>query len=151
MDMKEYRLNTGMSVKDVVSCLKEHYPKYSKITHSMVENPDKYGVQLLPEAQKLLPAAESPKKPRTADRHRKKHQFLYRVTKSRHEAVKRLLEQDKDFSTFQSLCDHLISEWIRTKENAAPVVTTPETASEKNTLHKLYPGEGGLSNVEICT
>lgn len=45
------RHDTG--TKEVVSILRERFPKFSKVQVSMVKNPE-YGIRLVPEAESLL-------------------------------------------------------------------------------------------------
>lgn len=55
-----------MLAKDLVEVIKTIYPSYSKVTHAMVENGERYGVRLTPEAERLLKNRfGSPSKPRT--------------------------------------------------------------------------------------
>lgn len=48
MDYNQFRASNGISRGDMIKTVKEICPKYSKATQSMVDNPDKYGVCLLP-------------------------------------------------------------------------------------------------------
>ena len=129
MDVKKYRMNQGLSTKDVVNIIKAQYPKYSKITHCMVENPEKYGVKLVPEAEDLLTA----KSPRKGDRHRNRYRLSCRVTKSRYEAVKQAIEEDGRFPSVQSFLDWWVYVWLRQK-TAAPGAGTSESGAGKNDL-----------------
>ena len=54
MDYKQFRETNSVSGKDMISALRELYPKYGKATQSMVDNPEKYGVRLLPAAERHL-------------------------------------------------------------------------------------------------
>lgn len=54
MDYKQFREDNSVSGKDMISALRELYPKYGKATQSMVDNPEKYGVRLLPAAERHL-------------------------------------------------------------------------------------------------
>lgn len=116
MDIRKYRLDHGLQVKEVVAIIKKQYPKYSKITHSMVENPHKYGVKLLPEAEALL--LESPETARKRGRHRNKYRLSCRVTKSRYEAVKQAIEEDGRFTSVQAFLDWWV--YVYLKKRAAP-------------------------------
>lgn len=129
MDVKKYRLDHGLSVKDVVNTLKTQYPKYSKITHCMVENPEKYGVKLVPGAEELLTA----KSPQKGDRHRNRYRLSCRVTKSRYEAVKQAIEEDGRFPSVQAFLDWWVYVWLRQKM-AAPGAGTSESGKGKNDL-----------------
>lgn len=41
MDYKQFRETNSVSGKDMISALRELYPKYGKATQSMVDNPEK--------------------------------------------------------------------------------------------------------------
>lgn len=126
MDVKKYRLDNGLQVKEIVAIIKQKYPRYSKITHCMVENPDGYGVKLLPEAEALLP--ENPA--RKQDKHRNKYRLSCRVTKARYEAVKQAIEQDGRFTSVQAFLDWWI--YVYLKNRAAPGGRNTEDGSKEN-------------------
>lgn len=50
-DYNAYRAEKGISRGEMIQALKLHYPKYTKAAQSFVDNPDKTGVCLLPEAE----------------------------------------------------------------------------------------------------
>lgn len=52
----EYREAVGISNTDMIKAIRASYRNYSGATNAMVNNPDKYGVCLLPEAEKILVA-----------------------------------------------------------------------------------------------
>lgn len=54
MDVRAFQERTGTRPKEIVKVLREHYPKYDKSMHSKVCSPEKYGVRLLKEAERLL-------------------------------------------------------------------------------------------------
>lgn len=54
MNLKAFRKKHGLSTAAVVADLQEYFPKYTKATESMVENPGKYGIELSAKAVKIL-------------------------------------------------------------------------------------------------
>lgn len=54
MDYKKFRVDNGLSTRDIVCVLKESAPKYSKVHQSFIEHPDESGLCLLPSLDKLL-------------------------------------------------------------------------------------------------
>lgn len=54
IDYNAFRDSKGINNTDMIRTLRAKYPKYSKAQHSMVNNPDKNGVCLLPEAEAQL-------------------------------------------------------------------------------------------------
>ena len=53
-DYKQYRENIGIKNADMIRVLRTQYRRYGGATNAMVNNPETYGVCLLPEAEKLL-------------------------------------------------------------------------------------------------
>ena len=53
-DYVRYREEKGLSNNQIIRTIAERYPGYTKIQNTMVNNPQKYGICLLPEAEKLL-------------------------------------------------------------------------------------------------
>ena len=53
-DYARYREEKGLSNNQIIRTIAEGYPGYTKIQNTMVNNPQKYGICLLPEAEKLL-------------------------------------------------------------------------------------------------
>lgn len=53
-DYVRYRDSKGLTNSQIVKAVSAAYPGYTKIQNTMVNNPDKYGVCLLPEAEKLI-------------------------------------------------------------------------------------------------
>ena len=53
-DYVRYREEKGLSNNQIIRTVAECYPGYTKIQNTMVNNPQKYGICLLPEAEKLL-------------------------------------------------------------------------------------------------
>ncbi len=118
MDTKRFRLVNGLKVKEIVAVMRTEYPLYSKITHSMVENPAKYGVKLLPEAEQLL--VERLSGGRMGDRHRNRYRLSCRVTKTRYEEVKQAVGRDGRFPTVQAFLDWWVYVWLQKQKKTAP-------------------------------
>ena len=53
-DYVRYREEKGLSNNQIIRTIAERYPGYTKIQNTMINNPQKYGICLLPEAEKLL-------------------------------------------------------------------------------------------------
>ena len=52
----EYREAVGIKNADMIRAIRVSYKNYSGATNAMVNNPERYGVCLIPEAEKLLAA-----------------------------------------------------------------------------------------------
>lgn len=145
MDVKRFRLMNGLSVKQIVAALKSEYPKYSKITHSMVENPASYGVTLLPEAERILLDHLGAQNRRPGDRHRNRYRLSCRVTETRYEEVKQTVEAEGRFPTVQAWLDWWISVYLRKKKAAPGGSNTKDGDMGNNSVDKI-PRKGGEVN-----
>lgn len=107
---KEYMSNlteirTKHGSKAVVDAVRVDYPGFNKRLLSQCENPNKYGVRLVPEADKLVEALEAPKN--RTERRKKANRYYFRLNDH---GAKVLTELCKvmDCSSVQSLCELLI-------------------------------------------
>lgn len=57
MNYEKFKEDTGATGVEMVKCISEKYPGYTKIQQCMVCNPERYGVKLLPDAEHLLKKA----------------------------------------------------------------------------------------------
>lgn len=113
----EYRKAVGISNKDMIRAIKGSYRKYSGATNAMVNNPDSYGVCLLPQAEKLLAAnfgygnglAVKEEKPvRKPSVRKRPNRISVYLTDKMYEKVKAIM-QDRGYDTFQDfLLDILV-------------------------------------------
>jgi len=62
MDLRKYRQKHQLSTVEVIEILSQTWPKFSKATLSMVENPEKYGVKLQPQAEAMIRRAVKEKR-----------------------------------------------------------------------------------------
>ena len=60
MDYNKFRESKNLINADMIRCIRTKYPKYTKVQQSMVCNPEKNGVCLLPAAEELLVSAFGP-------------------------------------------------------------------------------------------
>lgn len=54
LHVKEFREERGLIQKQVIAVIQERYPGYDKPLNSKVENPEKYGVRLVNDAEQML-------------------------------------------------------------------------------------------------
>lgn len=141
MDVRKYRLTHGLTVKDVVKTLKPAFPQYSKMVQCMVENPNNYGVRLVPEAERLLDK-------RRGDRHTNLYRFSFRSTKAFHDAVKQALDEDGIFPTVQAWLSHLAYVWL-TKRAAAGAGDTDDGKPQDTSPMASIAHEGADVNVPL--
>lgn len=96
-DLKDFRLRTKVSTKDMIDVVQKIYPKYDKVMQSKCENGELYGVQLAPDAMAALRAAfepEAPKKTPRRDKHRLTCSIRARLETPVYEALQQRIEAD---------------------------------------------------------
>lgn len=59
-DYIEYRDSKQITNRQMVETLQQRFPRYGKPTQTMINNPEDYGVCLLPEAEEVLVGAFGP-------------------------------------------------------------------------------------------
>ena len=93
--------------KACVDAVRADYPKFNKCLLSQCEAPEKYGVQLVPEAAAAIKALDAPKN--RADRRKKTNRYYFRLTDSGAEVLEQLCEA-MHCASVQSLCEKLLRE-----------------------------------------
>lgn len=91
--------------KACVDAVRADYPHFNRVLLSQCEAPDRYGVQLVPEAAALIKALDAPKS--RADRRRKSNRYYFRLTDEQARKLDRLLKK-LGYSTVQSFCEAII-------------------------------------------
>ena len=81
------------------------YPKFNKCLLSQCEAPEKYGVQLVPEAAAAIKALDAPKN--RSDKRRKMNRYYFRLTDGGAEVLQQLCEA-MHCASVQSLCEKLL-------------------------------------------
>lgn len=145
MDVKHFRVSGGLTVRQMVAELRKEYPGYSKITHCMVENPGRYGVKLVPNAEERL-ADAFPASVRRADRHRNRHRLYCRLSELRYEEVKQAIEDDGRFSSVQAWLEWWISVYLRNKKAASSVTSTESGGVGNNSTKKIAQSGGDVND-----
>lgn len=83
------------------------YPKFNKCLLSQCEAPEKYGVQLVPEAAAAIKALDASKN--RADRRKKTNRYYFRLTDDQAKKLDKLLKK-LGYSTVQSFCEAMIKQ-----------------------------------------
>lgn len=81
------------------------YPKFNKVLLSQCEHPEKYGVQLVPDAAAAVKALDAPKN--RVERRKKTNRYYFRLTDDQAKILERLLKKN-GYATVQSFCEELI-------------------------------------------
>ena len=95
--------------KACVDAVRADYPKFNKCLLSQCEAPEKYGVQLVPEAASAIKAMDAPKN--RSDKRRKVNRYYFRLTDEQAKKLDRLLKK-LGYSTVQSFCEALIRQEV---------------------------------------
>lgn len=132
-DYNLYVKSAGISNRQMVEELRRYYPKYGKPTQTMVCNPQKYGVQLTPEAEAILrlefgsypglsEAAWDGKTelpmPRKPERRLKANRLCVRLDESLFRQVKELYDRSA-FCSMQDFVEAALVEFVRRREGRA--------------------------------
>lgn len=91
--------------KACVDAVRADYPKFNKCLLSQCEAPEKYGVQLVPEAAAAVKALDAPKN--RVERRKKTNRYYFRLTDDQAKILERLLKKN-GYATVQSFCEELI-------------------------------------------
>lgn len=116
-DYPLYMQAAGISRRDTINELKKQFPNFEKSSLAMVCNPDNYGVQLTPEAEKRLVAAFGyyaglATRPRKKDTARKKANRLYvRLDDAMFDRLKQLFARTA-YSSMQDLIEASLADFI---------------------------------------
>ena len=118
-DYSAWRISTQTTNAQMIDTLKTRFKRYSKSTQSMINNPERYGVCLIPEAETMLVAnygigrgldvvpkeiqAFAKPKQRTKPR-----QMSVYVTNEMYEDIRELMEA-QGFATMQDFLMNLIN------------------------------------------
>lgn len=104
-DLKRIRIFKSIPAKDMVSVVKELYPRYDKTLQSKCENGSDYGVCLLPDAEKAICREFAPELQRKRDGHRLTCRISCRLETADYEALKRNIAADGYTTTQDWLSD----------------------------------------------
>lgn len=107
MDYKRFQSRYHVSNKSFITEVQTVYPRYSKIQHSMCCQPEKYGICLLPAAEKLVTRKYVPK--RTENRE-KPNRVSARLDDETFQAMRSFL--DERGLTMQDFIAEIISKYL---------------------------------------
>ena len=131
---------------EIVSALREEFPKVNKGTVSMALNTHAYGVKFCTRAQEIYDAVTQQKR-RRANRV-KPIRLQCRLTESTAQRVKQALER-KGIASMQTFLESLVLAWLAQSESAAGGDDTDSASSRKNNLASDFTAkEAGLSSAE---
>lgn len=110
MNYRKFQDRHNLTNNDIIALVQSSFPKYSKVQHSMCCQPDKYGVKMLPAAERLVREKYAPRPNRK---------------KSNHVSCRLDDKLYKRFSDFlksrnismQDLLEEIINAYLEVKEN----------------------------------
>ena len=98
-------IHARYGAKACIDAVRADYPKFNKCLLSQCEAPEKYGVQLVPEAAAAVKALDAPKN--RVERRKKTNRYYFRLTDDQAKILDRLLKKN-GYATVQSFCEELI-------------------------------------------
>ena len=112
MDYNKFRKKHGIDNNAMIAVLREHYPSYSKMVQSIVNHPEKYGVRLLPEAERKLREGfgTAPRKNHKVKR-AKSNALLVRLDDKAYDMVKDKM-REKGFQSAQEFLEDMIKKGV---------------------------------------
>ena len=127
-DYNTYVKEAGITNKDMIAELKKFYPRYGKPVQSMITHPEKYGVQLVPEAEArlmltfgehkglseswcIIDAGDLPKETRRAERRTKANKLTVRLDDSLFTQLRELYGKTA-FASMQDMVEAAIVEFV---------------------------------------
>lgn len=118
MNLIEWREERGISRKEFIGVMQKTFPGYGYPANSMAESPEKYGVCLTAEAEKLAERQwplEAEKRP-VKDRHKQKHKLSFRTSKTFASRFIKALSHSQ-YKTAQDALYHITLNWIKEQED----------------------------------
>ena len=122
LQLKDFCSERGITGAQVVQVMREQYAGYDKYLHSKVCQPDKYGVRLVNDAERLLEDAFAKTAPdgRRRDCRRLPTRVQCRLSKTDYERLQQALRRD-GFDTVQAGLAHIINMYINKEDNHGAV------------------------------
>lgn len=117
--LRDLRLQSGVSVKDMVEVVQTIYPKYDKTLQSKCENGADYGVELKADAMEALRDAFLPSSEGSAPVKKENRRLTCRIygrlTDKAYEQLQQAMEID-GYATTQDWMTAVVGWYLRTKE-----------------------------------
>lgn len=113
LNVKDFRTERGLTSTQIVAVMREQYPGYDKYLNSKVENPEKYGVRIVNDAERLLEEAFSrtAPEPRKRDCRRLPQRIQCRLSKTDYTRLQQALKRE-GYDTIQAGITALIERYL---------------------------------------
>ena len=117
LNLTNFREERGITSAQVVSVMREQYSGYDKYLNSKVERPEKYGVRLVNDAERLLEEAFTKTVEISCKRDRRKLpcRIQCRMTRTKFERLQQALKRE-GFDTVQAGIAHVIDLWLEGRQ-----------------------------------
>lgn len=119
--LRDLRLQSGATAKDMVEVVQTLYPKYDKTLQSKCENGDDYGVELKADAMEVLRTAFLPDSvtpvPIKKENRRLTCRIYGRLTDDAYERLQQAMETD-GYATTQDWVTAIVGWYLRTKQSS---------------------------------
>lgn len=120
-ELRELRISRQLPAKEMVSVVKEIYPKYDKTMQSKCERGDEYGIRIRQDALEALYAKFDPEKLKKDKKKRDGHRLKCRISCRLPDEVYAELQQfikEEGFKTMQDWLTHTVEKYIQRKRKA---------------------------------
>ena len=118
IDLKSFREERNVAACDIVAVMREQYPGYDKTLQSKVERPDRYGIRLVNDAERLINEAfaKTAQEARRRDNRRLKARIQCRMTKTELERLQHALNAD-GYDTIQAGLTAIIKKYLEDRKD----------------------------------
>jgi len=119
-ELRELRISRQLPAREMVSVVKEIYPKYDKTMQSKCERGDEYGIQIRPDAMEALYARFDPerliktKKKKKGDGHKYTCRISCRLPDEVYAELQQFIKEE-GFKTMQDWLTHTVEKYIQRK------------------------------------
>jgi len=120
-DLRELRISRQLPAKDMVSVVRDLYPKYDKTMQSKCERGNEYGIQIKQDAMNALLAKFAPEllnAKKKKDGHRLTCRISCRLEDEEYKTLKKYVKAE-GFDTMQAWLTHKVRQYIRRKNASA--------------------------------
>lgn len=139
-DYRQYREERGITAREMISVVRERYPRFSRPVQSMIDNREKYGVRLVPEAEELVERAFGPPPEHEVVRkkpcRKRPRLFTVRLTEDEAEAFRRAV-RDAGFATVQEALRSMVLDWLLMPQEPAPGEITDEWSEFSDEMYDM--------------
>lgn len=113
MDIRKFEEEHGLKPKDIINVARDIYPKYDKVIHCHVKNPEQYGVRWVDDLERAVIEAFASTTPqcRRKDNRRLKARIQCGMTEREYEQLQRRFKA-QGFDTMQDGIKYIIGRYL---------------------------------------